>query len=54
MRTCEDNDYGRGKNNITQVGTLWSVPYKYKHAYVGLREVEKVVKKGSGTGKVRV
>ncbi|KAI5777731.1 polysaccharide lyase family 1 protein [Geopyxis carbonaria] len=49
-----NNDFGGGKNNITAVGTMWTVPYKYKQVWTDLKRVEKTVIAGAGVGKIKV
>ena len=44
------NDFGKATVNITQVGNFTKAPYKYK--LTKLKEVEKIVKKGAGLGKI--
>ena len=46
------NDFGGGKTNITAVGTMTSVPYKYQHKVVPLPLLEATVKLFAGPNKL--
>lgn len=45
-----ENDFGKARVNITQVGNFTKAPYKYK--LTPLKDVTNVVKKGAGIGKI--
>jgi pectate lyase len=45
-----ENDFGKARVNITQVGNFTKAPYKYK--LTSLKDVSKVVKKNAGIGKI--
>lgn len=45
-----ENDFGKARVNITQVGNFTKAPYKYK--LTSLKDISRVVKNGAGIGKI--